>query len=383
MDVKEKIENFVDDAIKTQDYELLDILWSFSLSISLLKGKLYTESTKKKIQEWIGIVTKRNLRKKYGSKAKIRKIESLMDFLGTIPHFLPPGSSSEFDEDKKLFEDILINKSSEILISKIDRNLREISELDERIMSFVFNSNLVNWRHSNESKHFILKNWCLEKLTHLFNQYFDEELKELKVMIHEPVDDSFIQSRQKQYREYSFWQIGDEMVKLGIGYWGFEVSSSRKSVIYITPVFIIPYFIYDACNTLRDEFIKIDESKIRKIRDRHENPWKYVASTDAVIYEDVPESEIHNSIASNPEIVEDELELIGSKYLTSVGEIDILCRDKNGNYVVIELKKGRGSHEVIGQIQKYISWVSENLAENNFVRGIVIVKEYDQHLEYA
>ena len=201
MDVKEKIENFVDDAIKTQDYELLDILWSFSLSISLLKGKLYTESTKKKIQEWIGIVTKRNLRKKYGSKAKIRKIESLMDFLGTIPHFLPPGSSSEFDEDKKLFEDILINKSSEILISKIDRNLREISELDERIMSFVFNSNLVNWRHSNESKHFILKNWCLEKLTHLFNQYFDEELKELKVMIHEQVDDTFIQSRKKQYRE--------------------------------------------------------------------------------------------------------------------------------------------------------------------------------------
>ncbi|CAD7775614.1 MAG: Endonuclease NucS [Candidatus Methanoperedenaceae archaeon GB50] len=49
------------------------------------------------------------------------------------------------------------------------------------------------------------------------------------------------------------------------------------------------------------------------------------------------ESEIEASIISNPEILEEGVELVGNQYPTSVGYIDILCRDKNGNFVVVEL----------------------------------------------
>jgi len=61
-------------------------------------------------------------------------------------------------------------------------------------------------------------------------------------------------------------------------------------------------------------------------------------------------------------------------------------RDKK-EFVVIELKKGRSSDVVIGQILRYMGWVKEHLAVNDYdhydVRGIVISKEKDDRLEYA
>jgi len=97
----------------------------------------------------------------------------------------------------------------------------------------------------------------------------------------------------------------------------------------------------------------------------------------------VLESEIESAITANPEILEEWLELIGNQYSTSVGYIDILCRDRKGDLVVIELKRGRGSYNVVGQIQKYIAWIIENIANDKQVRGIIVVKGYDRDLEYA
>lgn len=97
----------------------------------------------------------------------------------------------------------------------------------------------------------------------------------------------------------------------------------------------------------------------------------------------VLESEIESAITANPEILEEGLELIGNQYSTSVGYIDILCRDRKGDLVVIELKRGRGSYNVVGQIQKYMAWIIENIANDKQVRGIIVVKEYDRDLEYA
>ena len=63
----------------------------------------------------------------------------------------------------------------------------------------------------------------------------------------------------------------------------------------------------------------------------------------------------------------------GVEYNTNqVGVIDILCKDNNGDFVVIELKKERSSDAVVGQIQRYMGWVKENLAQDKDVRGIII-----------
>lgn len=65
--------------------------------------------------------------------------------------------------------------------------------------------------------------------------------------------------------------------------------------------------------------------------------------------------------------------------------IDFLAVDKtSGELVIIELKKGRSSDSVAGQVLRYMAWVKENLAgEGQGVRGVVIAKEVDDSLRYA
>lgn len=84
-------------------------------------------------------------------------------------------------------------------------------------------------------------------------------------------------------------------------------------------------------------------------------------------------------------LFEDEDGNIGQQYYAEgIGYIDILALDKDNNFVVIELKKGRKNDEVIGQVLRYIGWVRRNLAKNGQdVRGLVVVGEKDQKLEYA
>ena len=50
----------------------------------------------------------------------------------------------------------------------------------------------------------------------------------------------------------------------------------------------------------------------------------------------------------------------GQQYYTEVGPIDILAVEfKSKSFVVIELKKGRSSDQVIGQVLRYMGWVKK------------------------
>lgn len=54
-------------------------------------------------------------------------------------------------------------------------------------------------------------------------------------------------------------------------------------------------------------------------------------------------------------IYEEEGELVGQQYPTDTGPIDILAISKDKTeLLVVELKKGRASDAVIGQIQRYM-----------------------------
>lgn len=72
------------------------------------------------------------------------------------------------------------------------------------------------------------------------------------------------------------------------------------------------------------------------------------------------------------------------QYPTSEGYIDLLAKDADNNFVVIELKKGRSNQQVVGQILAYVGWVKNNLAEKNQkVRGIIIAADGNQSLHDA
>lgn len=75
----------------------------------------------------------------------------------------------------------------------------------------------------------------------------------------------------------------------------------------------------------------------------------------------------------------------GRQFPAGQWSIDFLCVDHDsGDFVVIELKRGKTSDAVVGQMLRYIAWVKRNLAKpQQSVRGIIIAKEADDALRYA
>lgn len=94
----------------------------------------------------------------------------------------------------------------------------------------------------------------------------------------------------------------------------------------------------------------------------------------------------HTQFANEYQIYSDEGEKVGQQYRTEGNEaIDILAVSKdNQTLLVIELKKGRASDVVVGQILRYMGYVKEELAEpGQNVKGIIIAMEDDQRIRRA
>ena len=74
----------------------------------------------------------------------------------------------------------------------------------------------------------------------------------------------------------------------------------------------------------------------------------------------------------------------GRQAKTDVGVIDILARNNSGNWLVVELKRGRCADKTLGQIQRYMGWVKANIARGyDNVVGYIIGTHKDEKLEYA
>lgn len=84
-------------------------------------------------------------------------------------------------------------------------------------------------------------------------------------------------------------------------------------------------------------------------------------------------------------IYEENGELIGQQYPSDTGPLDILAISKDKKtLLVVELKKGRASDNVVGQIQRYMGFVKEELAEENqVVKGVIIALEDDLRIKRA
>jgi restriction system protein len=85
------------------------------------------------------------------------------------------------------------------------------------------------------------------------------------------------------------------------------------------------------------------------------------------------------------DIYADESGLIGQQYPTDTGRMDILAISKDKKtLLVVELKKGRASDSVVGQVQRYMGYVQEELAEKGqVVRGCIIALEDDLRIKRA
>jgi restriction system protein len=85
------------------------------------------------------------------------------------------------------------------------------------------------------------------------------------------------------------------------------------------------------------------------------------------------------------DILMDDGEIVGQQYPTGNGFIDILAVSKDRKTIlVVELKRGRASDVVVGQILRYMGYVQEELAEpGQTVRGVIVAFEDDLKLRQA
>jgi len=103
------------------------------------------------------------------------------------------------------------------------------------------------------------------------------------------------------------------------------------------------------------------------------------------------EKDLQRYLADNLQIIEPGLtlfqdeELTGFEYPAGGGRrIDILAKDENNDFVVLELKVEKGYDRAVGQLLRYINWVRKELAEpGQKVRGIIVCRYMSEDLILA
>jgi RecB family endonuclease NucS len=120
---------------------------------------------------------------------------------------------------------------------------------------------------------------------------------------------------------------------------------------------------------------------------RQRGTFAYFCPTKAILQHrglgfQIAERNLEDFVVQQLDVVEIGLRLIERQKSTPAGRLDLLCRDARGNYVVVELKKTRGTDQVVGQLLRYMGWAKGEYPQAK-VRGIIIVDKKDDALRYA
>jgi len=98
------------------------------------------------------------------------------------------------------------------------------------------------------------------------------------------------------------------------------------------------------------------------------------------------EKKIEDFIETHPSILGDDIFVIGRQVSTPVGIPDIVGLDKNGNLVIVELKKGLPARKIVAQILDYAVWgeglqyddLNKIAKENHLVGGQDLYKKFEK-----
>jgi len=93
----------------------------------------------------------------------------------------------------------------------------------------------------------------------------------------------------------------------------------------------------------------------------------------------------HTELGKDYDIYTEDGEPVGQQYPTDTGPIDLLAVKKDkSELLVVELKRGKASDVVVGQVLRYMGFVKEDLAEpHQAVRGAIIALEDDLRIQRA
>ncbi|MFW9997943.1 MAG: endonuclease NucS domain-containing protein [Candidatus Odinarchaeota archaeon] len=99
---------------------------------------------------------------------------------------------------------------------------------------------------------------------------------------------------------------------------------------------------------------------------------------------DIEEKFIEDLLIQFPYAIEAGFEVLERQKKVDAGIIDIFGKDKDGNYVVVELKRDKADDKAIGQISGYMGCIKKDLRlKDDNIRGIIVCKEITNRLTFA
>jgi hypothetical protein len=85
----------------------------------------------------------------------------------------------------------------------------------------------------------------------------------------------------------------------------------------------------------------------------------YELGEDPGLHKDGVESHLQELLAENPQSLEEGLTLTRREYFTEIGPVDLLCRDKDGQAVAVEIKR-RGGIDGVEQLTRYLDFLNRD-----------------------
>ncbi|HET7230377.1 MAG TPA: endonuclease NucS domain-containing protein [Longimicrobium sp.] len=154
-----------------------------------------------------------------------------------------------------------------------------------------------------------------------------------------------------------------------------------------------------------DLFVKIDSGRFRLYQPDRDPAPITSASTDQLAPpgdESAPpadpagsqfayEHDLRDFLARNLQLIEPGLQLFeddegatGIEFNAGGRFVDVLAVDREGGYVVIELKVSKGYDRTVGQLLRYMGWIERYHAEpGQRVRGVIVAKDISEDLRLA
>ena len=87
------------------------------------------------------------------------------------------------------------------------------------------------------------------------------------------------------------------------------------------------------------------------------------------------EADMQRVLRQQPELIESGLTIIDYDLPTGVGSVDLYARDRDGCLVVIELKRGKATHEAVHQLARYVEQVKAIQPADVRVRGLLVAPD--------
>jgi len=83
------------------------------------------------------------------------------------------------------------------------------------------------------------------------------------------------------------------------------------------------------------------------------------------------EAQLQATLARQPELIEPGLRVLDRELLSGAGDMDLYAQDRQGRYVVVELKRAKATQEAVHQLSRYVDAVRAFLPPAAVVRGVL------------